>query len=107
MEGAMSWHQSDILRVTAIGGAAAAVIVALVLAKPFYSAMADSKASANADVSQRVAAHEPATEAVSFVTSPTMDTSSEFFYGAGDGSAGYYAERPEPTRELVRYARMP
>jgi hypothetical protein len=79
----------------------------LVLAKPFYSAMADSKASANADVSQRVAAHEPATEAVSFVTSPTMDTSSEFFYGAGDGSAGYYAERPEPTRELVRYARMP
>jgi hypothetical protein len=29
MEGAMSWHQSDILRVTAIGGATAAVIVAL------------------------------------------------------------------------------
>jgi hypothetical protein len=92
MEGAMSWDESDILRVTAIGGATAAVIVALVLAKPFYSAMADSKASANADASQPVAAHEPATEAVSFVTSPTIDTSSEFFYGSGDGSSGYYAD---------------
>ena len=49
----------------------------------------------------------PATEAVSFVASPVIDTNSEFFYGSGDGSSGYYAERPEPTPVLVRYAQMP
>ena len=26
--------------------------------------------------------------------SPVIDTNSEFFFGTGDGSAGYYAERP-------------
>jgi hypothetical protein len=91
----------------AIGGATAAFMVALVFANPFYSAIADSKAPVSAHVSQPIANQEPATEAVSFVTSPTIDTNSEFFYGAGDGSSGYYAERPEPTPALVRYARMP
>jgi hypothetical protein len=42
------------------------------------------------------------------VTSPTIDTNSEFFFGSGDGSSGYYAaEPPEPTLVLVRYERMP
>ena len=26
--------------------------------------------------------------------SPVIDTNSEFFFGTGDGSIGYYAERP-------------
>ena len=26
--------------------------------------------------------------------SPLIDTNSEFFFGTGDGSVGYYAERP-------------
>ena len=103
----MRWHESDVLRVSAIGGATAAFMVALAFANPFYSATADSKAPVTAHVSQPVAAHGPGTEAVSFVASPVIDTSSEFFYGAGDGSSGYYAERPVPTLAVVRYERMP
>jgi hypothetical protein len=82
-------------------------MVALVFAKPFYSAMTDLKAPVSADVSKPLGNQEPATEAVSFVASPTIDTNSEFFYGSGDGSSGYYAERPEPTLVLARYERMP
>jgi hypothetical protein len=83
-------------------------MVALVFGKPFHSAMADSKAPVTADVSQPVADQGLATEAVSFVTSPTIDTNSEFFFGSGDGSSGYYAaEPPEPRLALVRYERMP
>jgi len=90
-----------------IGGATAAVMVALVFANPLYSAMADSKAPVTADVGHPVADQEPGTKAVSFVTSPTIDTNPEFFFGSGDGSNGYYAAEPEPTPELVRYAQMP
>jgi hypothetical protein len=34
----------------------------------------------------------PAT--LEIVPSPVIDTHSEFFFGTADGSAGYYAERP-------------
>ena len=34
----------------------------------------------------------PAT--LGIVPSPVIDTNGEFFFGTGDGSAGYYAERP-------------
>jgi hypothetical protein len=90
-----------------IGGAATAVMIALLFAKPFYSTTTDAKALSSADVSQPVADRDPPTEAVSFVTSAAIDTNCEFFFGAGDGSNGYYAEQPEPTLALVRYARMP
>ena len=99
---ATGWSESCFRRVVVIGGATAAVMVALAFAKPFHSAVADSKAPVTADVSQPVADQKPATETVSFVTSPTIDTNSEFFFGSGDGSNGYYAERPEPTLALVR-----
>jgi hypothetical protein len=94
----MRWHESDVLRVLVIGGATAAVMVTLVFAKPFHSAMADSKAPVTADVSQSVADREPATEAVSFVTSPTIDTKPDFFFGNGDGSSGYYAAELQSPR---------
>jgi hypothetical protein len=81
-------------------------MIALLSAKPFYSAMTNPKAASSADVS-RPANQEPATEEVSFVTSPTIETNPQFFFGSGDGSNGYYAERPEPTLALVRYKRMP
>jgi hypothetical protein len=74
---------------------------------PFYSATT-ATALTRADVSQPVAHQEPATETVSIVASPTIDTNPQFFFGTGDGSNGYYAERPEPTLlALVRYERMP
>ena len=102
----MRWDELDVLRVVVFGGVTAAVMVALVFAKPFHSAMADLTAPVTADVSQPVAHQEPATE-VSIVASRTIGANSQFFFGSGDGSNGYYAERPEPTLELVRYARMP
>jgi hypothetical protein len=35
----------------------------------------------------------PAT--LEIVPSPVIDTNSEFFFGSGDGSNGYFAERPD------------
>jgi hypothetical protein len=71
-------------------------MVALVFANRFYSATAGSKVPVTADVSQPATDQQPVTEAESFVTSPTIDTNSEFFFGSGDGSSGYYAaELPE------------
>jgi hypothetical protein len=58
-------------------------------------------------MSKPVANQEPASETVSIVASPTIDANPQFFFGAGDGSAGYYAEQPEPPLALVRYAQMP
>jgi len=109
---ATSWHESCVLRVVVIGGATAAVMIALLFAKPFYSATTATALTAtaltHADVSRPVAHREPAIETVSIVASPTIEANSQFFFGAGDGSNGYYAERPEPTPlALVRYERMP
>jgi hypothetical protein len=92
--------------VVVIGGATAAVMMALLFAKPFYSVTAVT-APSSADVSQPVADRERATELVSIAASPTIDSNPQFFYGSGDGSNGYYAERPEPTLALVSYKRMP
>jgi hypothetical protein len=90
--------ESDVRRVLVIGGATAAVIAAMLCSKPFYSAMN----AGTAHVSQPAPDQRPGIEAVSFVTSPVMETNPQFFFGCGDGSNGYYAERPEPTLALVR-----
>jgi hypothetical protein len=82
-------------------------VVALLLAKPFYSGTPAKAPSSSADVSQPVADREPATEAVSIVASPTIDANPQFFFGCGDRSNGYYAEQPELTLALVGYERMP
>jgi len=104
---AMGFGNSDVRRVAAIAGATAVVMVALLLGNPFYSAVANTKAPTSADVSKSVAHQEPATETAFFAISPSDDANSEFFFGAGDGSNGYYAEQPEPPLALVRYAQMP
>ena len=33
------------------------------------------------------------------ISSPTIDTNELFFFGAGDGSNGYYAEGPKPVQQ--------
>ena len=103
---ATGWHESCVLRVIVISGATAAVMIALLFAKPLYSATT-ATASSGAVVSQAIADREPATELASIVASPTIDTNPQFLFGCGDGSNGYYAERPEPTLALVSYKRMP
>ena len=77
-------------------------MVALLFAKPFYSAMTDATAPSSANESRAVANQEPATEEVSFVVLPTMETNPKFFFGSGDGSNGYYAERPESAPDRAR-----
>ena len=99
--------KSDLRRVTVIGSFVAAAVIGLLFAKPFYSAAIDTKALARAEVSQSVADPQPATKTASIVPSPVIDTNCEFFFGAGDGSNGYYAEQPEATPGLVRYAQLP
>jgi hypothetical protein len=94
-------------RVVIIAGATAAAMTALLFAKPFYSATTEPKAATSAGLNRPVADQEPKAETVSFVASPTIDANPQFFFGCGDGSNGYYAERPEPTLVLVRYERMP
>jgi hypothetical protein len=103
---AMGLRESFVRRVVVIAGATAIVMMALLFAKAFHSVMTDQKAAGSADVGQLVAEQKPATENVSFVTSPTMETNPQFLFGSGDGSNGYYAELPEPW-PLVRYNRMP
>jgi hypothetical protein len=103
---AMGLDDSCIRRVVVIGGATAIVMTALLFGKPFYSVMTVPRETNGADVSQPVADQKPPTEGVFFVTSPTMETNPQFLFGSGDGSNGYYAERPKPW-QLVRYNRMP
>ena len=90
---AMRLGESCLHRVVVIGGATAVVVIALLVAKPFYSAMTSS-----ADVGRSVASQAPAIETVLFVASPTIETNAKFFFGTGDASNGYYAERQAPTR---------
>ena len=94
--------ESAVHRVAVIGGATAIVMVALLFTKPFYFAMTNATTPSGANETRPVANQEPASEAVSFVVSPTMEANPKFFFGSGDGSNGYYAERPEPTPDPVR-----
>ena len=55
-----------------------------------------SSAPANVDIA-------PATLAI--VPSPVIDPNPVFFFGTGDGSAGYYAEGPLDERQQIRSAR--
>jgi hypothetical protein len=103
---AMGLAESGFRRVIVIAGVTAAVMIALLFAKPFYSATT-AKAPSSAGVSQPVADREPAIELASIAASPTIDSNPQFLFGCGDGSNGYYAEQPEPTLAFVSYKRMP
>jgi hypothetical protein len=91
---------SDVRRVAAIAGVSAIAIVAVLAGKyPFFAATAQKVPPAHATEPQRAQG-----ETVAFVTSPVIDPDPQFFFGAGDGSNGFYGSG-KPT--LVRYARMP
>jgi hypothetical protein len=91
--------ESTVHRVAIIAGATAIFLIAVLVAKPFYSATTGSKAPNSADESRPAANQEPALERASFVTSPTMESNPKFFFGSGDGGNGYYAEQPQRTRQ--------
>jgi hypothetical protein len=83
-----------VLRWTAlIVGAAIAVVIGLLTSEAF-SAIATQHAKAGINawvVSEYDAFPGPVYE---IVPSPVIDTHAEFFFGTGDGCAGYYAEGP-------------
>jgi len=74
------------------GAAATAVVIGLLIAQSFFHIATDAKPSANSSPSAPVATLEPV--AFEIVPSPVIDTNGQFFIGTGDGSAGYYSERP-------------
>jgi hypothetical protein len=89
-----SWGPSDFRRVALVGGVTVVVMAATLLAKPFHSVSATNTGS---ETIRPAGDQRPATESVSFVTSPTIDTGSDFFVGCGDGSNGYFGEQPKPA----------
>lgn len=68
------------------------IAIGLLVAQSSFYAPTKANAGADAGRSETFATIEPAT--LRFVPSPVIDTNAEFFFGNGDWSAGYYAERP-------------
>jgi hypothetical protein len=90
-----------VLRWAAITVAAALAIGLLIIR--FSSTGALPQATISANVSQSVAAGgsatpEPVTSEI--VPSPVIETNAQFFFGSGDGSAGYYSERPMNAEQI-------
>ncbi|HML06723.1 MAG TPA: hypothetical protein VK430_01150 [Xanthobacteraceae bacterium] len=81
--------------VAVIGGTAVVIITgaaALLGAASFFSANTFDHRTASVPA----AASDPlaAPSVFKIVPSPVIETNSQFFFGTGDSSAGYYAERP-------------
>jgi hypothetical protein len=84
-----------------IGGAAAIVVIGLLVAQSSSYAPTKPPAGATASGSEAFATLEPAT--LRIVPSPVIETNPEFFFGNGDGSAGYYAQRPKRAELLIEW----
>jgi hypothetical protein len=81
-------------RVVVVAAATTLVMIALVTVKPYYFGMDNSNTISGVDVNQASPKQAAEIERTAFVTSPTIDPNPKFFLGTGDGSNGYYAERP-------------
>ena len=75
-----------------IGGAATGVAIGLLTAGFFLYPATNPNAGASTSLSRPVAGLRPVTFEI--VPSPVIETNGQFFFGTGDGSAGYYSERP-------------
>ena len=89
----MMIHQHRTLsRIVVTTGAAALAIGLLTTGSVLYSTDNASAVATPTFSTFSRAVETPATFEI--VPSPVIDTNSEFFFGTGDGSIGYYAERP-------------
>jgi hypothetical protein len=89
-----------LLHWTAIAAcAAAAVAIGLLTDEAFLYAAAEPEGAARVTLSEPVATPEP--EYLKIVPSPVIDTNAQFFFGTGDGSNGYYAERPNQPEKVA------
>ena len=79
-------------RIALTAGAAGLAIGLLTTGSVLYSTDNASAVTTPTFSAFSRAMETPAT--LEIVPSPVIDTNSEFFFGTGDGSIGYYAERP-------------
>jgi hypothetical protein len=79
-------------RLAITAGATALAIGLLTTGSVFYSTNNASAVTTPTFSTFSSAVEAPAP--LDIVPSPVIDTNSEFFFGTGDGSSGYYAERP-------------
>jgi hypothetical protein len=84
------------------GCAAAAVTIGLLTDEAFLYAAAEPEAAAHVTLSETVTTPEPTYREI--VPSPVIDTNAQFFFGTGDGSNGYYAERPNQAEKTDKVA---
>jgi hypothetical protein len=84
-----------------IAGGAIATLVGLATVESVLFTAIDAEARVAATQSPPVAplTVDVAAGSLAIVPSPVIDTNPVFFFGTGDGSAGYYAENPtsKPT----------
>jgi hypothetical protein len=83
-------------RVVVAAAVTCLVMLALFAVKSYSSSAAETLGIGRVDVKKPVPNGAQKAEETSFVASPTIETNPKFFFGAGDGSNGYYAERPRP-----------
>ena len=90
-----------------IAGAATAVAMGLLTAGSVLSSTNDARARAytTPTFSTFTPVVSSGPQTFDIVPSPVIDPNPIFFFGAGDGSAGYYAERPLDERQQTRSAR--
>jgi hypothetical protein len=77
---------------TMLGGLVTGVAIGVLTAESFFATPTDPKANVNVSLSQPVAVPEPVT--LEIVPASIIETNPQFFFGTGDGSNGYYSERP-------------
>jgi|SRR5580700_9405141 hypothetical protein len=75
-----------------IGGIAGGFATGLLTAKSFSFSSNAPKSVIAAKSNQPAVA--PASAASEIVPSPVIEPNPQFFFGTGDGSAGYYSDRP-------------
>jgi hypothetical protein len=88
--------ESSFHRVVVVAAATSLVTLALLASKSYYFRTNETAINSRIEVKQPVPVPAAKTEEISFVTSPTIETNPKFFFGSGDGSNGYHAERPRP-----------
>jgi hypothetical protein len=75
---------------TIIAGGAIAIAIGVIGAGSVLSTTISTRADFHTTLSPTDAAPGPAT--FDIVPSPVIETNPKFFFGTGDGSAGYYSE---------------
>jgi hypothetical protein len=78
----------------AVAGCAIAISVAVLTTRSEHSGPTKARAEIQRPTSPKPAEAEVAPATFEIAPSPVIEPNPKFFFGAGDGSSGYYDERP-------------